>query len=65
MRPPNAAPLRLHFVVVETDKGYHEIKYVHDIVAEVFVPNPDGKAKVRHKNGNRKDNRAENLEWCD
>ena len=36
---------------------------VHQIVAEVFIPNPDNLPEVNHKNSDRSDNRACNLEW--
>ncbi len=36
---------------------------LHVVVAEVFVPNPDGKPYVNHKDGNKLNPRATNLEW--
>jgi hypothetical protein len=58
----------------EKVNGYLEIgvrvnkkkKYflVHRLVAIAFLIKVDGLEYVNHKNGNKKDNKVENLEWC-
>lgn len=45
-------------------KNKRYMRYVHRLVAECFVPNPDGAPEINHKDGNKANNNADNLEWC-
>lgn len=47
------------------DTGLPKRHYVHRLVAKSFMENPNTLPQVNHKNGVKRDNRIENLEWCD
>ena len=53
-----------------TKSGYKRVSLgsnfkadVHRLVAEKFIPNPLGLPQVNHKDGNKLNNHADNLEW--
>lgn len=44
--------------------GKQKTLLIHRAIAELFVPNPDGKPYVNHIDGQKDNNDPENLEWC-
>jgi len=51
--------------VVLFDKKHEKKQWkVHRLVAIAFLPNPEELLEVNHKDENKGNNRADNLEWC-
>lgn len=44
--------------------GVSKEYFIHRLVAQAFVPNPENKPCIDHINTDRTDNRVENLRWC-
>lgn len=46
------------------DNGCSKSEMVHRLVAQAFIENPQCLPTINHINGDKHDNRVENLEWC-
>lgn len=52
-----------YFVTDLYENGQRSTQRVHRLIATEFVPNPDEKPEVNHKDGDKHNNAATNLEW--
>lgn len=63
LRP--AANNRGYLFVYLCKDGKKQMKTVHRLVAQAFLPNPKGLAEVNHIDEDKANNAVTNLEWCD
>lgn len=64
----------IKMILKEDKDGYYEVgmykkgkryfRRVHRLVLETFSSNPNNLTQVNHKDGNKKNNNINNLEWC-
>jgi len=52
-------------VLIKVAGDYSRQRYVHRLVASVFIPNPRNFEQVNHIDGNKANNWVDNLEWVD
>ena len=52
-----------YYDVVLCKNGKMTTRLVHRLVAEAFIPNPNNKEIVNHKDGDKQNNNVNNLEW--
>lgn len=53
-----------YVVVMFRKMGKSYLRYVHRLLAQAFIPNPENKGDINHKDGNKANNLIENLEWA-
>ena len=51
--------------IILSKNGQKKNYKIHRLVAQAYLPNPEGLPQVNHKDENKANNCLQNLEWCD
>lgn len=51
------------YFYINVKSGINKKYKIHRLVAQIFIPNPERKPIVNHKDGNKQNNHVDNLEW--
>ena len=58
-------PTKGYLTLSLSKNGVPKKFYVHRLVAEAFITNPNNYPQINHRDENTQNNKVENLEWCD
>lgn len=53
-----------YYTITLSKNGNNKTLGIHILVARHYIPNPENKSEINHKDFNRKNNQFDNLEWC-
>jgi len=59
-----------YMTISDNGKGYKNVTlqgkifYVHRLVGQAYIPNPQNKPEINHLDGDKSNNHVSNLEWC-
>jgi hypothetical protein len=59
------SPNKFGYIMVDLRVNHSRKRvYVHRLVAQAFIPNPNNLPQINHKDENKANNYVDNLEWC-
>lgn len=64
IRKPNIDKYGYPRIVIPGNEGNMITRFIHRLVSEAFLLNPDNLPQVNHKDEDKLNNRVDNLEWC-
>lgn len=64
IKKQSAMPNGYMHVCLRVSTNKNKNAYVHRLVAEAFIPNPQNLPQVNHRDEDKTNNNALNLEWC-